>query len=234
MTKTVNTRNLVIALALAVVAVLLTIVYVGAARDDQAAGKEQITVYAVTRGFDVGAPGTKVADSIEERAVARKDAGPAPVTDLAQISGLYLTQPVFAGEQLTLKRFAPAAQQGVRAKIAGNQRAYQLPGSPNQLMVDVLQPGDRVDVVANLKNPANQDDIRSAIVLRRLQVLDTVEFDEQSALQNNEGRYAVVLAVTDEQAKRLYYVQKNGEWMLQLRPVKKPKDGSTSAETKPA
>lgn len=230
MSTTLNIRNLVIALALAGVAVLLTVVYVGAARDDRAASKEQITVYAVTRGFDVGTSGAKVAGNVEERVVSRKNAGPSPVTDPAQIKGLYLTEPVYSGEQLTLERFAPPAEQGVRSQIAGDERAYQLPGGPSQIMVGILLPGDRVDVVANLKNPANQNDIRSSVVLSDLRVLEIVKLDDRSALQNNEGRDAVVLAVTNEQARRLYYVQKNGDWMLQLRPVNKPKNGQGGTE----
>lgn len=231
MTSTINIRNLVIAIALAVVAVLLTVVYVGAARDDQTAGKQQITVLAVTRGFDTGTTGAKVAGSLKTVVVRREDAGPSPVTAVAQIKGLFLTEPVYAGEQLTLKRFAPPAQQGVLAKIAGNERAYQLPGSPNQLMVDTIEAGDRVDVLVNLKNPKDQSDVRTSVALRNLRVLDTVKLDENSALAANEGRNAVILAVTDQQAQRLYYMQKNGEWTLVKRPVKKPKDGKRSTET---
>jgi Flp pilus assembly protein CpaB len=231
MTSTINIRNLVIAIALAVVAVLLTVVYVGAARDDQAAGKEQLTVYAVTKSFDSGASGAKVASNVTTHVVSRDAAGPDPVTNVNQIRGLFLTEPVYAGEQLTLKRFAPPAQVGVLAKISGNERAFQLPGTPNQLMVDTIQAGNRVDVVANLKNPKNQSDVKSAVVLRNLRVLDTVKLDDKSALAGSEGRDAVILAVTDEQAQRLYYVQKNGDWALQLRPVKKPKDGKRDAAT---
>ncbi len=36
--------------------------------------------------------------------------------------------------------------------------------------------------------------------------------------------------MTDEQAQRLYYVMKNGDWTLQLRPVKKPKDSKRSTD----
>ena len=42
---------------------------------------------------------------------------------------------------------------------------------------------------------------------------------------------SVILAVTDEQAQRLFYVMKNGDWSLQLRAVKKPKDSGHSIAT---
>ena len=41
----------------------------------------------------------------------------------ALIKGLYLTQPVYKGEQLTLNRFALPKEQGIRADLKGNQRA---------------------------------------------------------------------------------------------------------------
>ena len=78
------------------------------------------------------------------------------MTSPAQIKGLYLTQPVYAGEQLSLKRFALPSEQGVRAKLTGTQRALQVPGTTDQLLVGTLLAGDRVDVVASLKASAEQ------------------------------------------------------------------------------
>jgi hypothetical protein len=37
--------------------------------------------------------------------------------------------------------------------------------------------------------------------------------------------------MTDGQAQRLYYVMKNGDWALQLRPVQKPTDSTRSTAT---
>ena len=37
--------------------------------------------------------------------------------------------------------------------------------------------------------------------------------------------------MTDAQSQRLYYVMKSGDWTLQLRPVKKPKDSQRSTDT---
>jgi Flp pilus assembly protein CpaB len=232
MTIDYRIRNIVIAAALAAAAVLLTVVYVTSARNDEAAGKQDVTVYVPSKGFDTGTAGSKITGSLEKQTVASKFAAPDAVTSPAQIKGLYLTQPVFAGEQLSLKRFALPAEQGVRAKLVGNQRALQVPGTSDQLLVGTLVPGDRVDVVASLKDPKDNTAIKSTVVLRNLRVLQTQDGDGGSKIGSSDSNQdAVILAVTDEQAQRMFFVMKNGDWSLQLRAVKKPKDSSKSTAT---
>ena len=224
-------RNIVIAAVLAAAAVLLTVVYVSTARDKDAAQKENVTVFVPTRSFSIGTAGSKVAGSLEKRTVTRSAMAPKAVTDPTQIQTLYTTETVYAGEQLTLNRFVPADQQGVLSKLRGNQRAMQLSGDANQMLDGTLQPGDRVDVVASVKNPKNQNDVQSLVVLRDLRVLQ-VQGAEGATINNPENdQSAVILAVSDEQAQRLYWVTQNGEWSLQLRPVKKPKDGKAPPAT---
>jgi hypothetical protein len=41
----------------------------------------------------------------------------------------------------------------------------------------------------------------------------------------------VILAVTEQQAVRLFFVMKNGDWTLELRPVINAKNGPNSVET---
>ncbi len=231
MTIDYRIRNIVIAAALAAAAVLLTVIYVTSARNDVAAGKKNVTVYVPSKDFAVGTPGSKIAGSLEEQTIASKYAAPEAVTGPEQLKGLYLTQPVYAGEQLTLNRFALPKEQGIRAELKGNERALQVPGTADQLLAGTLVVGDRIDVVASLKNPKDNTDVKSSVVLRNLRVLQT-EDDAGTKLQTaNDNGHAVVLAVTDEQAQRLYYVLKNGDWTLQLRPVKKPTDSSRSADS---
>jgi Flp pilus assembly protein CpaB len=224
-------RNIVIAAALAAAAVLLTVVYVSTARDNDAAQKESVTVYVPSRSFSVGTAGSKIAGSLEATKVARSAMAPKAVTDPAQIQELYTTEAVYSGEQLSLNRFVSANKQGVLAKLKGNQRAVQVSGDTDQTLAGTLQPGDRVDVLANVKNPANANDVRSLVALRNLRVLLTQD-GEGSNIDNQDDRAsAVILALTDEQAQRLNWVVTNGEWKLQLRPVKKPKDGNARPAT---
>jgi pilus assembly protein CpaB len=231
MTIEYRIRNIVIAAALAAAAVLLTVIYVTSAREDEQAGKTSVTVYAPSKDFGIGTSGAKVANHVKAITVTKDVAVTDAVTSPSQIKGLYLTQPVFAGEQLTLKRFALPSQQGVRAKLFGKQRAMQVAGDTNQVLAGTLLPGDRVDVVASLRNPAKTDEVKSSVVLRNLRVLETQDDDAANIKEPSEGVYAVVLAVTDQQAQQMYYVMKNGDWALQLRPVKKPRDSRQSTDT---
>jgi len=226
MTIDYRIRNIVIAAALAAAAVLLTVVYVTSAQNDAATGKENVTVYVPSKDYAVGTSGSTIANNLDKQTISRKNAAPEAVTSPAQLKGLYLTQPVYAGEQLTLNRFALPKQQGVRAELKGDQRALQVPGTANQLLAGILLKGDRVDVVANLKDPENNSVVKSSVVLRNLRVLQTEDLQTES-----DNTHAAILAVTDAQAQRLYFVMKNGDWTLQLRPVKKPKDSSRSTDT---
>ncbi len=232
MTIDYRIRNIMIAAVLAAAAVLLTVVYVASARNDTAAGRQDVTVYVPSRDFAVGTAGSKVAGNLRAQTVTKKIATPDAVTSPSQIKGLYLTQPVYAGEQLTLKRFALPSEQGVRAKLTGVQRALQVPGTTDQLLSGTLVPGDRVDVVASLKDPRDSSGVKSAVVLRNLRVLQTEDGDGGAKIKTSDSaQTAVILAVTDEQSQRMFYVMKNGDWSLQLRAVKKPKDSSRSTAT---
>ena len=226
MTIDYRIRNIVIAAALAAAAVLLTVVYVTSAQNDAATGKENVTVYVPSKDYAIGTAGSSIAGSLDKQTIARKYAAPEAVTNPAQVKGLYLTQPIYAGEQLTLNRFALPKQQGIRASLKGDQRALQVPGTADQVLAGVLIAGDRVDVVASLKDPENNSVVKSSVVLRDLRVLQTEELQTET-----DNGHAAILAVTDDQAQRLYYVMKNGDWSLQLRPVKKPKDSSRSTDT---
>ena len=167
-------RNIVIAAVLAAAAVLLTVVYVSTARDENAAAKgEREGVRPDTHLLDRHRRREDRRQPREATTVTRAAMAPKAVTSPTQIKSLYTTESVYAGEQLSLNRFVPPKEQGVLSKLAGKQRAVQVSGDANQMLAGTLQPGDRVDVVANVKNPNNQNDIRSLVVLRNIRVLQT-------------------------------------------------------------
>lgn len=234
MTIDYRIRNLVIAVALAAAAVLLTVIYVTTSRNDRTTASESLTVYVPTKDFAAGTPGASVAASLQAQTVQRRNAPPQAVTSPKQVQGLYLTQPVFAGEQLTLRRFAPPSEQGIRTQLQGTLRAIQVPGTVHQLLVGTAIAGDRVDVVASLKNPKDSSEVKTSVVLRNLLVLQTESpaGGNGSRLQRADvGEHSLILGVTDAQAQRLYYVMKNGDWSLELRPVTRPRDSRRSTDT---
>lgn len=231
MTINYRIRNIVIALALAAAAVLLTVIYVTSAKDDETAGKQEVTVLVAERTFPAGTAGSKIAGALRTEVVPRKAASPEFVTSPAEVKGLLSTQPIYAGEQVTRLRFATPKEQGIRTQLTGKLRAVQVAGSSTQLLSSTLQPGDRVDVVAAFKPNGSNESTRTAVVLRNLNVLETSGEESSTEVVSQDGAHSAVLAVTDEQAERLFLTMQAGEWTLQLRPVKKSKDSPRSVET---
>lgn len=231
MTISYRIRNVVIALALAAAAVLLTVVYVTSARDDEAAGAKQVTVWVAQRDFPAGTTGAKIAGSLRKAVVPRDAAAPQFVTSPAQVKGLLSTQPIYAGEQVTRLRFATPDEQGVRTELRGTLRAVSLAGDANQLLAGTLQAGDRVDVVGVFERFGGTNDAQASVVLRNLRVLDTSNGGDGSTVTAESGQHSVLLALTDGQAQRLFLTTQKGKWTLQLRPVRKPQDGTRTVDT---
>ena len=129
-----------------------------------------------------------------------------------QIRTMYTTTPVYAGEQLTLKRFAPPSEQGVRAQLTGTQRAFQVSGDATQLLSGTLVAGDTIDVVANMKDPKDNTNIKALVALRDLRVLGVDVDKHNSKLADSSVQdHTVLLGVTDEQAQRLEYIDAERE-----------------------
>ncbi len=68
-------------------------------------------------------------------------------------------------------------------------------------------------------------------MLRNIRVLETSDGEDSQVEATSDAVGAVVLGMTDEQTQAMYYVMKNGDWSLTLRPVKKPKDSSPTVVT---
>lgn len=229
MTSHYRIRNVVIAVALAAAAVLLTFIYITSARQDEASGKELVSVFVAEQDFPVGTSGAKIADNVEITKMEKRIAAPEAVTKASQVAGLYTAQPIYAGEQVTLKRFVAPKAQGIRAEMKGRVRALEVPGTASQLLAGTLTAGDRVDVVAVVKEDGISSDARSATVLRNLRVLETGQSEDASIRDGGGNR--VILAVTDDEAQKLFLVTKTADWTLQLRPVRKPQDGPRRIDT---
>jgi Flp pilus assembly protein CpaB len=228
MTIDYRTRNIVIAAVLAAAAVLLTVIYVNSSRKHDTALKQTVVAFVPNQNYAIGTPGTKIVGNMHAVHIPRAALSPHAVTSSDQIRNLYLAEPVYSGEQLSLLRFALPSQQGIRSKLTGKQRAFQVAGDTNQLLSGTLVPGDRVDIVANVKDPKNENVTKSVVVLRNLLVLQTQDGDGGAKINkptNDAG--AAILQVTDAQASKLNWVLTNSNWSFQLRPVKKPADSVT-------
>jgi Flp pilus assembly protein CpaB len=236
---TYRVRNIVLAVALAALAALLVTFYVANYKKTVQQGEKNVTVYVATKKIEAGMSGGEAlrSQSLRSEKVARRSVVPGAISNPAQIEDLVATEAVYAGEQVTVSRFRPVQQRGVRAQLTGNERAFQLAGDPNQLLVGTLKTGDRVDLVAKfavkgliLDEPEKEKTVVRT-VLRDLLVLSAPEGEAAaSKLGASQGGSSIQLALTDAQARKVFYTTQVGSWTLTLRPVVEPSDSAERVE----
>jgi len=231
---TYRVRNIGIAIALALVAAMLTTFYVTQYKRTVQSGEKNVAVYVAAKDVPAGTSGLELVKRhlLSQQDVSRRTVVPGAISSPDQVERLALSQPLYAGEQITLRRFATSAEGGIRAELKGTQRAVQLPGDANQLLVGTLRDGDRVDVVASVKLSSTADDHASRIVLRDIRVLRTSPEGLNGKLPTGTGQsYSILVAVTDTQVQKLFYVMKNADWSLELRPIVDAADSAEHVET---
>jgi Flp pilus assembly protein CpaB len=230
---TYRLRNIVIAVVLAAFAALLTMMYVTSYEKRVQNGEEDVSVLIATSDIPAGISGAAAMARVEERMVAQRNVAPGAVSEKSQLEEFVVSQPIYAGEQVSRQRFSSSSEIGVRSSLTGNMRAVALSGDGVQLLADTLRAGDRVDLVASLKLSEDKEGSATRIVLRDIEVLKPAGATGNKRLDNAAGRnqLSVLLAVSDTQVQKLFHVQRNGEWTLQLRPVVDAVDSPESMET---
>jgi Flp pilus assembly protein CpaB len=226
-------RNIVLAGVLAAVAGILTMLSVGRAEGGTRAARPVATapVLVATRDLPVGLSLDQALANhdVATRKVAAELVEPNAVLDAGPLHGQVVLQPIYKGEQLTLLRLGPTGQQGLRAQLSGSLRVMQLPGTAEQLLAGTIHPGDHVDVVASIKE-AMQQTARSKIVIRNLLILNAPAGSTATPSPVAQQLSATV-QLSDEQAQRLFYVLKNADWSLLLRPATGARAGATDSTT---
>ena len=234
-------KNIGIAVALAALAAILTSVYVVNYKRHVQSGEDKVPVYVAARDIPAGTSGAEVIDQhmLKKVTIPKKAIVAGAISNPSDLTSYIATQDVYEGEQVSTRRFAPPKEQGIRAQIKGTQRAYQVEGNSHQLLAGTLKAVDHVDVVATwgVKNPGQEsgdDAIVSRVVLRDLLVLTPAdEAASSSAVTASQQTAFVQLRMTDWQAQKMIWVQKNSEdsgngWHFALRP---PNGSLDSANT---
>jgi Flp pilus assembly protein CpaB len=232
---TYRIRNVGLAFALALVAGLMVTFYVTNYKKSVQADEETIQVWVASQDITEGTSGEKVIESglLEKQEFARKNVAPGAITEPSQLAGTAATQAIYAGEQVSTLRFRPAEQRGVRAQLTGALRAVQVAGDKNQLLAGVVREGDHVDVIGNWKYPESGQEHITRVVLRDILVLKGAEAQSLSGpeIAAPEGSLSVLLALTDAQSQKLFFVARNGDWALALRPPEDATDSPEGVET---
>jgi Flp pilus assembly protein CpaB len=217
---TYRLRNIAIAVALAVLAAMMTSFYVKQQKQDIQQGQVLTTVWVAKSDIPAGTAGDDIPGQLESTEVAKSAVTPGAIVQPEDLAGKVSSETIYAGEQVSLLRFSTEQEQGIRAQISGNLRAVQLPGDANQLLVGTLTAGDHVDVVGSWQLTGVENQKVSRIVLRDILVLEAPEASgETKRVTQETGDQSVKLAVTDAQAQKLFWIFTNGDWSLSLRPT---------------
>jgi Flp pilus assembly protein CpaB len=234
---TYRARNLFAAIGLAVLAALLVGFYVTNYKRNVQHSQQHVSVWVAAKDIPEGTSGENVISGgyLRQEQVLRDSVVPGAISSDTQIARLVAAQPTYAGEQVSLTRFSDVAVQGIRGVLRGPLRAVQVSGDNDQTLAGTLRTGDHIDVVANVKvgDASGNSQSVSRIVLRNLRVL-RAPGDVSSGVHLSsptQGGAAVLLAVTDTQVQKLFYVIKNDDWTFELRPVVKATDSPETVET---
>lgn len=232
---TYRVKNITIAVALALVAALLTSFYVTNYQRSVRKDETNVPVWVAARDIPAGTSGAAIDSKslLEKSEVVRRSVVPGAISDPGQVAQLVSTQPIFAGEQVSTRRFASPSQRGIKSQLTGVQRAIVVPGDQHQLLAGTLKSGDAVDVVASWTFPEGTSHHFTRIILRDVKVLKSPfgGGPSEKLTSTGDGGYAATLAVTDTQVQKLYWAMKNAEWHFELRPAVDAVDSPENVES---
>jgi Flp pilus assembly protein CpaB len=236
---TYRVRNIGIAVALAVVAALLTSFYVTNYKRHVQRGEDHVTVLVAKHDIPAGTAGSDVAGELSATEVPRRSVVPGAISSPDEVKDKVVSQTVFAGEQITTNRFTSVAQTGIQGQLKGTMRAFQVEGDGNQTLAGTLKDGDHVDIVATFnykwvdfhggRSTSSDTLTASRVVLRDIKVLKAPASPAAGSKLTGgiDQKFPVLLAVSDSQAQKLLFITGNASqsdsrvaaWSLELRPV---------------
>jgi Flp pilus assembly protein CpaB len=232
---TYRVRNIAIAVALALVAALLTSYYVSNYQRNVRSNETNVQVFVAARDIPAGTAGADLGRNglVTKAEIVRRSVVPGAISNTAQLATLVSTEPIYAGEQVSTRRFATPSERGILAQLKGVQRAIAVPGDPDQLLVGTLKSGDRVDVVVSMTYPEGSNNHYSRIILRDIRVLKApiTGLAAEKVSAGRSSAYSATVAVTDLQVQKLYWAMKNGDWHLELRPGTDAADSPENVES---
>jgi len=235
---TYRVRNIGIAVALAVLAAVMISYYVTNYKHHVQRQSSDVAVLVAAKDIPVGTPGAVAAGQhlLRSETVTRAAVVPGAISNPSELAGLVSTQIIYAGEQVSTRRFATQAAQGVRSSLTGVQRVIQLPGDANQLLAGTLKTGDHVDVIGSWGFPTQSAALHvGKVIIHDLKVLRAPSAplgNEASRITASpDSAFSVQLQLTDAQAQMLFWLVQNGTWTLSLRPTVGAANNARGADT---
>jgi Flp pilus assembly protein CpaB len=222
---TYRVKNITIAVALALVAALLTSFYVTNYQRNVRKDETNVPIWVATRDIPAGTTGADIERKgmLAKAEIVRRSVVPGAISNPDQVADLVTSQPIYAGEQVSTRRFSTQSQRGIKAQLAGVQRAIEIDGGQHNLLAGTLQKGDKVDLVATFGAGGANGIEFTRIVLRDIEVLRAPAAvgasDKITSAGDRGGDFNVILKVTDTQVQKLHWIYTAAEeWHLELRP----------------
>jgi Flp pilus assembly protein CpaB len=229
---TYRVRNIALAVGLALIAALLTTFYVANYKRHVRQTESTVKVWVAKRDIPAGTPGAGLVKHgfIGTADVVQRTVVPGAISSPKQVAGQLTRQDIYTGEQITLRRFANHAEQGVRSQLHGTLRAISLPGSPDAILAGTLKDGDHVDMIVNLKTGDCSTCFATRVVARDVLVLHAPVQSVGTKVTSSQS--SVLLAASDRrEAQKIWYAVQNGAgWSLELRPVANATDSPDDLE----
>lgn len=191
---------LLVALALAALAGVLTFLYLDQIRQESVATGQAVVARREIR------PGTIVrVEMIEVRPVPEAILPEAALEDPGQVVGRAVTGLVVEGEPLLQSDLAAGGRHGLSSQLPDGRWAMVLPAGWLVSPLASLQEGDRVDLLAYQQGQAAQE---IGIIAESVEILSLPDGEDASQ--------RVTLAVSLEQASSILYAHTNGFQLLGL------------------
>ena len=215
-----NTKRttLMIALLLAVVTGWLTLNYVRSVQQTANAGQRR-TVYVATS--EIPARATITASMIQPADRPASATDPDAVTDASTAVGQIALITIPPGGALTQSNIGRSSDAGLTVRLAPGKRAVSIQIDKVKGVSGLMQPGDRVDVIAvPSARGAGDEPPPAATILRGLRVLavgNSIEYTSATPSPQEETSTTVTLEVSPAQADLLAMADQNTTLRLALR-----------------
>jgi pilus assembly protein CpaB len=219
-----NTRRttLLIAIVLALGTGWLTLSYLSSVqRANQPAGQPQQVVIA-TQDIPARVPITDAMVRVETR--PQSAVQPGALSDTSKVVGSLALITIPSGSQITVSQIGTNAAFALPVRLTPGMRAVSIPIDHVKGVSGLIQPGDRVDVIAIPPRQGSAAPI-AVTILRGVRVLaigTSLESASATPSPDEQNAGTVTLEVTPQQADLLAMADVNTNLRLALRSPKEP------------
>jgi pilus assembly protein CpaB len=223
----VNTRRitLIVAVLLAVGTGVLTLRYLSSINQGQTPTQAVESKPVLIANRDIPARGKITPDMLTRVSRPANQVEPGALSDPKEAEGDVALIAIPANSTITESKVGHPAEVGVTARLTPGMRAVTIPVDRVKAVSGLIEPGNRVDVMASVPRGANSPPRTFAIIRGALVLAVNEELEGQSNASpapESEVPSLVTLAVTPQQAELLTSADLNTTLRLALRSSTEP------------